>query len=264
MAGGDVRWHHFEGADPALALAIEEALLESGIGPWLLTWSWATPVLVLGFGQDLLGVDLGFCGREGFAVLRRCSGGTGVVHRGDLSASLVLPPGHPWSSDIRGLYDRFVAGFTRVLEEVGIPSERPPVRASGHSSRSPICFEDHLAETLLVGGRKVLGCAQARRASGALVHGTLLLSENSSLYGGVFQVSPERVRGALGPLPGGPHDPGEMARGLAGVLAEALGGSVEEAEPDPRVVEYARGLLKTRHSDPRRFPLGPAGAVTTR
>jgi lipoate-protein ligase A len=264
VAEGDVRWQHLEGAGPAHALALEEGLLDSGFGPWLLTWSWATPVLVLGFGQDLRGVDLGFCRRERIAVLRRCSGGTGVVHRDDLSASLVLPPGHPWSSGIRGLYDRLVAGFARVLDEGGVPSERPPAPAPGAAHRSPICFEDRLAETLLVGGRKVLGCAQARRASGTLVHGTLLLSENSFLYGGVFQVPQQRVRGALGPLPGGPHDPAGMARELAGVLAEALGGSVEETPLDPRVRRYAKGLMEARRSDPRWFPLGLGEAVTTR
>lgn len=259
-----LRWHHPEGTDPALSLATEESLLDAGLGPWLLTWSWADPVLILGFGQDLGGVDLEYCRREGLAVLRRCSGGTGVIHRGDLSASLLLPPGHPWSSGIRGLYDRFAAGFTCVLEEAGVPSKRPTAPALGTVRRSPICFEDHLAETLLVGGRKVLGCAQARRASGALVHGTLLLSENSSLYNGVFHVSRERVRAALGPVPGGPHDPAAMARRLARALSEALGGTPEEAVPPPAAEGQARRLLAGRCSDPRWFPLGSGREETAR
>jgi lipoyl(octanoyl) transferase len=208
---------------------MEEDLLGRGPrGPSLVTWSWERPVLVLGYGQGKQGIDAEFCLREGIPILKRCSGGTGVLHRGDLAASLVLPPYHPWAAGIRPLYDRFVETFRAVLLGCGVPAERPIPSSGGSGSRSPICFEDRLAETLVVEGRKVLGCAQARRTSGVLIHGVLLLCENSSLAGGVFGVPVDRIRVALGPIPGGPHRPENLARSLAHTLAGRLGVRLEE------------------------------------
>jgi len=151
-------WHHFPGRDPARDLAREEVLLGHALrGPCLLTWSWDDPVLVLGYGQGPTGLDFSFCQREGVRVLRRCSGGTGVLHRGDLCASLILPPDHLWASRIGTLYDRFVEAFGEVLSAGGVSTDRPAPSPHDPSARSPICFEDRLAETLLAGGRKILG-----------------------------------------------------------------------------------------------------------
>lgn len=252
MGEGTLLWHHGGGDDPNLDLAREEVLLDrASRGPSLLTWSWDAPALVLGFGQGVEGVDLGFCQREGVRVLRRCSGGTGVLHRGDLCASLLLPPGHPWAPSIRPLYDRFVGAFEEVLSASGVPTDRPAPAPPAPAVRSLICFEDRSAETLLAGGRKVLGCAQAKRASGTLVHGTLLLCENSSLYAGVFRVSRERVRAALGPVPGGPHAARPLARRLGETLAEHLGARLSEGPLEDALQEEALALEGGRRADRR-------------
>ena len=248
-------WFHSKGKDPALELAREEALLESAVGsPFLVTWSWEKPVLVLGFGQGLEGIDLDFCHREGIAILRRCSGGTGVIHHGDLSASLVLGPNHPWASGIRSLYDHFTEAFRELLAVIGVAAGRPVPPPAGSRSRSPICFEDRMAETLLAGGRKVLGCAQARRAAGVLVHGTLLLRENSSLTSSVFHVPGERVRGAFGPVPGGPHSVEALARELGEVFAGSLNHELEEMSLPGPVEDAAHALLESRRGDTRWHP----------
>jgi lipoyl(octanoyl) transferase len=248
-------WHHSDGKDPALDLALEEALLESaGAIPFLFTWSWEKPVLVLGYAQGLEGIDLSFCRREGIPILRRCSGGTGVIHRGDLSASLILSPSHPWTKGIRPLYGRFTEAFREFLAPMGVDATRPQPTPAVSGPRSPICFEDHLAETLLTGGRKVLGCAQARRAAGVLVHGTLLLSENSSLYSGVFNVPGERVRGALGPVPGGPHPVESLSRRLGEALARGLDRELGIISLPGPVEDAAHGLLEARQGYIRWHP----------
>jgi lipoate-protein ligase A len=249
-------WYHSGGEDPALDLAREEVLLERAAGgPFLLTWSWERPVLVLGFGQGREGVDFGYCRRQKITVLRRCSGGTGVIHRGDLGASLVLPPGHPWALGIRALYERFVEAFREVLDGCGVPVERPIPPPAGSGSHSPVCFEDRLAETLLSKDRKVLGCAQARRAAGILVHGTLLLCENSSLYSGVFRLPVERVSSALGPVPGGPHPVETLSGRLAQVLARDMGCELKETPLPGSVERAARALLGLRRADARWHPV---------
>jgi len=206
--GGGVRIVVSWDGPPEVDLAAEEGALEEAAGgrPVLLLWSWPGPVVVLGHGQRDDQVDRALCTREGIPVLRRITGGTGIVHRRDLAVSLALPAGHPWARTIPAAYDGFVGAVAAALGGLGLEVERPrPVPRRSARERSPVCFETVLSETLFLGGRKVLGCAQARRRSAVLVHGLLHREPDHALYAAVFGVPPARVRGAvggIGPEPG--------------------------------------------------------------
>lgn len=189
--------------DPARDLAFEQEMLDgaSDGAHGLFLYSWPRPTVVLGHGQSEDDMDRDFCRRAGVAVVRRASGGTGVLHHDDLAVSLALPATHPWASGIGNLYDRFLAVIRQALERVGVPTERATGPFPSRRSRSPICFEDATRETLLVSGRKAVGCAQARRRRAVLVHASLLLNLNPGLYGAVFGVPAERIAASLAPLP---------------------------------------------------------------
>lgn len=173
----------------------------AGGGHCLFLYSWPRPALVLGHGQSEDDVDLAACRRAGVSVVRRLTGGTGVLHHDDLAVSLALPAAHPWARGIGDLYDRFLAVVRSALEQVGVRTERAVGPFPSRRSRSPICFEDAAPETLLVSGRKAVGSAQARRRRAVLVHASLLLNLNPGLYGAVFGVPAERIAASLAPLP---------------------------------------------------------------
>ena len=209
---------------PAADLAAEVRLLERAAGGecGLLLCSWPSPVVVLGYGQGSSDVDLDWCRAAGVPVLRRSTGGTGVVHCADLAVSLVLPKVHPWAGRIMGLYGSFLDALAPALRAAGGDVRRPEVARRSRSERSPICFEDQLAETLVVGGRKAVGCAQARRTRAVLVHAAVLLDLDAELWARVFRVPAERVEGALAPaVPGG--DWQTVGTLVAEYLARALG-----------------------------------------
>lgn len=194
-------WSSF-GDLPELDLAREEGLLEAvrGGSPQLFTHSWDVPALVLGYAQrDLTGLNLELCRRLGIRVLRRCSGGTAVFHRGDLSISLSLPRAHPWAASIRTLYGQFLATLQESLESFGIEARRPPEPRA--VSRSPICFEGRGDDTLLVGDRKVAGGAQVRRSESVLAHFAVLFALDAPLQAELFSVNRERIERAMAPLP---------------------------------------------------------------
>lgn len=211
---------------PVRDLASEEALLlaaaETG-RPHLFAYGWNRPVLVLGYGQDPSEVNLAACRERGVAVVRRCSGGAGVLHAGDLTLSLALPVEHPWARSIGTLYDAFVTALKGGMENLGVHAVRGQItRKPGH--RSPICFEDQLAETLLLDGKKVLGCAQTRRAGAVLVHGALLLGVNAGLQAAAYGVSREHIEALMGAVPRERYDSREtLAAHLARSLSRALG-----------------------------------------
>ncbi len=181
-------------------------------------------MVVLGYGQPETDVDGAFCVGRGIPVFRRPTGGTGIVHRRDLALSLVLPADHPWAASVRSAYDGLVEAIAGVLRRLGHPVERPPAApVRSCRERSPVCFEDVLSETLTFGGRKVLGCAQARRRGGVLVHAHLHLDPDPALYAAVFRVPREGVAAAVGGLGGG-LERATLAEALTGGIAAAVAG----------------------------------------
>lgn len=228
-------WAAWDGT-PERDLASEEVLLSVAAErgrPLLFAYGWKRPVLVLGFGQDSSEVDLAACRNRSVTVVRRCSGGAGVLYTGDLALSLALPVEHPWARSIGGLYDGFVTALKQGVEDLGVHPERGQgIPQPGR--RSPICFEDHLAETLLWKGKKVLGCAQTRRQDAVLVHGALLLGVDAELQAAVYGVTRERIEAILGALPRERYDSREaLAVHLARSLSDALGLSTLPPGPAP-------------------------------
>lgn len=190
---------------PSHDLAFEAEMLDRAAGGRCsaLVTSWPGPVVVLGYAQKPEEVDLDWCGLNGVPVLRRLSGGTGVIHRGDLGVALALPKEHPWCEGIVGLYHQFLDVIEPALISVGGRVERLAEPRPSSRVRSPICFEDQLADTLLVDGRKAVGCSQTRRKGGVLIHAAILLGLDPDLYTRVFGVDVERVRRGLAPAVSG-------------------------------------------------------------
>jgi lipoate-protein ligase A len=230
---GEVEVYRDLGGDPITDLALEGDLLEAaGAGrAALFAYSWRGPVVVLGYGQDAADVDLGWCRARSVPVLRRLSGGTGVVHARDLAVSLVLPEDDPWARGIHALYDRFLDVLAPALRRAGGAVERVDSPARAARVRSPICFEDQLADTLVSGGRKVVGCAQARRMGGVLIHAMITLDLDCALYAGVFGISEDRIRRGLGSA-----IPGARPELVADVVAEAFAAALG-VQPRPAPVQ---------------------------
>jgi lipoate-protein ligase A len=196
---------------PDIDLAFEARLLISeGARAALFIYVWSARVLVVGKGQADAGIRRDVCASEGIPVLRRESGGTAVLHTRTLNIGLVLPVGHEWSRSVRGLYERFVPLVSDALGRHGVAAIPVDGRPEERPARTAICFESHTEDSLLLGGRKVFGCAQRRLRGAVLVHGTLLLSLDIPLHSRVFGVPEARIERAMTAVP-----PGVDRRGLA-------------------------------------------------
>ncbi len=188
-----------EGRTPQHDLAAELWLLERAaeghVG--LLAYSWIGPVVVLGFGQQAGDIDLEWCRSSRIPVVRRITGGTGVVHCNDLAISLALPIDHPWAQGITSLYGNFLDALAPGLRFLGSKAERLSEPEKAGRKRSRICFEDQTSDTLAIDGRKVVGCAQTRRRQSVLIHAAILLGLDEALYAKVFSVDEVRVLDGL-------------------------------------------------------------------
>ncbi len=219
---------------PAEDLARERWLLERAaegkVG--LFVTSWQGPVVVLGYGQKSDEADLEWCGVKGIPVLRRLTGGTGVVHQADLGVGLALPQAHPWAKGIVALYGNFLDALQPALRSVGAEVSRLDDPRRGSRVRSSICSLDRLSDTLVVGGKKAVGCAQTRRRGAVLIHGAVLLGLDAELYSNVFRVPEEEVRAGLAPAVEG-ADWRVVGDSVVRELAGALGAEVNRRPLEP-------------------------------
>jgi lipoate-protein ligase A len=234
---------HLSEGPPVEDLAREAWLLERAAEGRisLLLASWRGPVVVLGYSQDAEDADLQWCRSEGIPVLRRLTGGTGVVHTSDLGVGLALPQDHPWAGGIVSLYGRFLDVLEPALRSLGSVVNRLAEPARATRVRSPICFLDQLSDSLVVDGRKAVGCAQTRRRGAVLIHAAVLLGVDADLYARIFRVPVGEVRASLAPaLPGGEASAiGEaVGRALAEALSLQIAQQTTEAVPDRFLAPY--------------------------
>lgn len=207
--------------------------------------SWEGPVVVLGYGQPAQDADLEWCRSQKIPVLRRLTGGTGVVHRGDLGVGLVLPQDHEWARGIVSFYNRFLGVLEPALQSVGGKVSRiaEPKRAT--RVRSPICFLDQLSDTLLVDGKKAVGCAQTRRRNAVMIHAEVLLGLDPDLYARVFGIPAEDVDAGLAPaVPAG--DWKELGEAITGRLVQALGLEVRHQTLEPLPNQFTQPYQTTK------------------
>jgi lipoate-protein ligase A len=158
----------------------------------------------------------------GLALVRRSSGGTGVVHApGDLVWSVVLPRSDPRvGRDFNRAYARLGRGLVRFLEANGVAGSwtAPPGVSDG------CCVLGHRGEVLAVGARVLGGAAQHVTRDALLHQGMVPLAVDRALARRLFALDPadaDRLVG-LGDL-GIVGDPEALAARLADALVSGLG-----------------------------------------
>ncbi len=160
-------------------MAIDEALLRSVAAglqpPTLRLYAWSPPCLSLGYGQAASDVDWDAVARHSWQVVRRMTGGRAILHTDELTYSLMLPLDHPLAQgDVVQSYRTISEALLRALRLLGAqPAAEPMAGASAHAD--PVCFEMPSHYEITVGGRKLIGSAQARKHGGLLQHGAFPL-----------------------------------------------------------------------------------------
>jgi lipoate-protein ligase A len=163
-------------------MAVDEAILEAvGSGaarPTLRLYAWDPPCLSLGYAQPLSDVDLPWVRERGWDLVRRPTGGRAILHTDELTYSVAAPPDDPRvAGTLLESYNRLAQVLLAALRRLGLPAEMQavaPVPAAQNTN--PVCFEVPSTYEITVGGKKLVGSAQARRKEGVLQHGTLPLT----------------------------------------------------------------------------------------
>lgn len=211
-------------------MAVDEAILESVASgeqpPTLRLYRWNPPAVSLGYFQRLeQAVDEPSCWQAGVELVRRPTGGRAVFHHRELTYSVALPPGHRAAGrgvleGYRILSEALREGLRRLGVEVELARAAPRPAGEPRGFADGACFDAASRYELEWQGRKLVGSAQLRRATGAVLqHGSVLL-----------ELDPEQTARLLSPGGRGRALLAQVLRCRAAGLREALGRPVSWEE----------------------------------
>ncbi len=182
-------------------MAVDEAVLEHiGRGdslPTLRLYAWDPACLSLGHAQPIADVDSARLQARGWEVVRRLTGGRAILHTDELTYSVTGSTEEPvLAGGVLESYNRLAQALLLAVKDLGLPVEMKDAQSAGHASReaspwrrgdtspngggvahaNPVCFEVPSSYEITVGGKKLIGSAQARKKEGVLQHGSLPLT----------------------------------------------------------------------------------------
>ncbi len=171
--------------DPYYNMAMDEALLNFGsrgeIDPVIRFYTWNPATLSIGYFQRLQKeIDIDKVKEKGFGLVRRQTGGRGVLHDKELTYSVIVPESHPnMPSTVTEAYRVISQGLLEGFKNLGFDTyfavpKTPEERQKLKQPRSSVCFDAPSWYELVVEGRKIAGSAQTRQKGVILQHGSIL------------------------------------------------------------------------------------------
>jgi Lipoate-protein ligase A len=188
-------WRLLRDGDHAAAwnMALDQAILDAVDAnlapPTLRLYGWTEPAITLGRFQDAKkDLQWDYCQATEIPVVRRPTGGRGILHGGDVTVSLTAPLAALGAETRRviDLYKLLTAGFVTAFGELGFPLELGDCRRQ--SSRSGDCFLARTAADLLgAGGEKLIGSAMRRTSFAVLLQSSIRYRRSDTSSQSVFR-----------------------------------------------------------------------------
>jgi lipoyl(octanoyl) transferase len=160
----------------ALNMAIDEALLETAVGPIIRFYGWRSPALSFGYFGKFSDVAMYAAERD---LVRRWTGGGIVFHGNDLTYSIVIPANDPeFDESSIAFYEKI---HRALCEALGVIGKRAEVVGSARcADQTPQrgvptnnCFSNPVRADVMMNGRKIAGAAQRRTRRGLLQQGSI-------------------------------------------------------------------------------------------
>jgi lipoate-protein ligase A len=199
-------------------MAVDDALLDAvrsgSAPPTLRLYDWTPPTLSLGLAQSLSDVDLDGLQTQGWGIVRRPTGGRAILHIDELTYSVSGASDEPrLAGGVLESYKRISAALMRALQLLGLRVQQQPSNVLPGTDAGPVCFEVTSDYEITLGGKKLIGSAQARRKGGMLQHGSLPLGGDIARITQALRYASEAER----------SEAATRVRSRAATVAEGLG-----------------------------------------
>ena len=191
--------------DPYYNMAMDEALLNfvsrGEIDPVVRFYTWNPATLSVGYFQRLKKeIDIDKVNEKGFGLVRRQTGGRGVLHDKELTYSVIVSEEHPnMPSTVTEAYRVISEGLLEGFKLLGFEAYFATPRSKEEREklkqpRSAVCFDAPSWYELVVEGRKIAGSAQTRQKGVILQHGSLLQDVNVDELFDMFIFKNDRLK----------------------------------------------------------------------
>ena len=178
-------------AEGAWNMALDRAIQlsrDSGESPpTLRLYQWARPTVTLGRFQKASTIDSSYCESHGIAVVRRFTGGRGVLHDNELTYSVVCGISDGIPRGVAASYRVLCTGLAEAYRLLGVDASLTAT-ARGDST-SAACYLHATAADLSIGARKLSGSAQVWSGDTVLQHGSFTVARDVTKESRVFRLN---------------------------------------------------------------------------
>lgn len=176
-------------ASGAWNMAVDRALLASraaGGPPTLRLYRWERPTASLGRFQPEADADSRACTRFGVEVVRRATGGRGVLHDDELTYSVTAAEADGLPRGVAASYRHLGAALVAAYRRLGVPAEL----TAGHRGArgSSACYLAATQADLSLAGSKLSGSAQVWADGACLQHGSFVVTRDVPREAAVFRL----------------------------------------------------------------------------
>lgn len=173
----------------ALDRAIQLCREQGSAPPTLRLYRWARPTVSLGRFQSLQTIDAQYCAFHGIDVVRRSTGGRGVLHDDEVTYSVVagLEDGVP--RGVAASYRHLCSALVQAYRTLGVDAEL--TRRDRAHAGTGACYLHTTQADLSVADAKLSGSAQVWHGSTVLQHGSFVMSRDADREARVFRLDTE-------------------------------------------------------------------------
>lgn len=176
----------------AIDRAVQVAHAQGSSPPTLRLYSWNRPTVTLGRFQDVASVDLEYCAKEGIDVVRRHTGGRGVLHSDELTYSVVAGVADGVPRGVAKSYRHLCSALVRSFQLLGVDAS--VTRVDHKPVPSGACYLQTTRADVVARGEKLSGSAQVWLGETVLQHGSFVIGRDCAREAAVFRLDPDQVR----------------------------------------------------------------------
>ncbi len=169
----------------AYNMAVDEAILIGVINgtslPTIRFYDWEPPTASCGYNQTASNeVDFNVLKKKGYGFVRRPTGGRLVLHKNEVTYSVIAPLEDFLSGNVTHTYSMISLALANGLKKMGIDVslEKGTLSTAHQRASANPCFTSASRYELSYNKKKIVGSAQVRRDNCFLQHGSILLDQN--------------------------------------------------------------------------------------
>jgi lipoate-protein ligase A len=212
-------------------MAVDRAVLAAraaGEAPATLRlYSWRVPTVTLGRFQSLDDVDMAYCRERGFDVVRRPTGGRGVLHDDEVTYSVAASLEDGMPRGVSASYRLLCGALAEAYRLLGVPAILTG-RARGEKAAGA-CYLHATHADLSLGAAKLSGSAQVWDHHAVLQHGSFVRTRDALAESQVFRLGElggKRLRSETATLESAPAGP-PAAAAITSAICEAFETSLQ-------------------------------------